>query len=602
MNLLRTTLNIVSLSLILGVSYTSAQVMAPEIKCVERVGGTDIKITWKLPSNFCGPFAAYYLFADSNPNGNFNLLDSITNPSQTVYTHVGALGLAPVWYYFMKSRFFCPGFTSLKSQTINSNLPETPNIINVTVLNTPGYTLINWEQGASPETYGYTIYWDQNGNQNWVVLATLRGKSDTSYVHDFSKSDERSDTYSIASMDSCGSIGEINNFPHNTVYLQAITDRCSKKVELIWNKYNNWSAGMIGYNIYVGRNGAQPTLDTTLSASDRKYDFIKIDDGDSLCFYIEAVNVDSTVFSKSNEVCVVVETIKPPSVTYLYNTLVKDDNHVQIKWFVETEDINDLDFFRIQRSIDGIKYETIKRVESTSNPFENLSYDDKTAVTNRYSYHYRVVSVDVCGDEGISNVGKTILLTVEGTHDFYNNLNWTEYETWIEGVKHYKIARRTDDFWEEDFDFVSKSTFFYSDDVAETIDRDGTFCYRVAAVENFNQLLLKRGIDKAAESTSNVVCVTQYPNIYVPNAFAPRGKNSIFKPLLLFVDAANYTLRVYNRWGNLVYQTNNPDEGWDGIYNGEYSPQGVYVYELKFTNPDGSAYFKAGTVFLMRVK
>ncbi len=94
-------------------------------------------------------------------------------------------------------------------------------------------------------------------------------------------------------------------------------------------------------------------------------------------------------------------------------------------------------------------------------------------------------------------------------------------------------------------------------------------------------------------------------NISVPNAFSPNndGLNDYFKPTIaLGCVPAQYSLRIFNRWGQLVYKSNNEfDQGWDGTYNGVPADMGSYFYELRFkTDARQEGYYKKGEVVLIR--
>lgn len=72
--------------------------------------------------------------------------------------------------------------------------------------------------------------------------------------------------------------------------------------------------------------------------------------------------------------------------------------------------------------------------------------------------------------------------------------------------------------------------------------------------------------------------------VYVPSVFNPDGKmpeNKIFKPYVRHVDA--FQIRVYNRWGQLVYSGTALDKGWDGAFRGAAAPAGLYTYRLSYT-------------------
>lgn len=70
---------------------------------------------------------------------------------------------------------------------------------------------------------------------------------------------------------------------------------------------------------------------------------------------------------------------------------------------------------------------------------------------------------------------------------------------------------------------------------------------------------------------------------YVPNAFTPNndGRNDIFKPFNKCY-FEKYQLRIFNRWGNEVFNSINQYAGWDGISNNSKQPAGVYVWELEY--------------------
>jgi gliding motility-associated-like protein len=100
---------------------------------------------------------------------------------------------------------------------------------------------------------------------------------------------------------------------------------------------------------------------------------------------------------------------------------------------------------------------------------------------------------------------------------------------------------------------------------------------------------------------SNEVCLNQDPAIFIPNAFHPGGSlNDIFYPSNGFVDTKSYSLHIFNRWGEVVFQTNNPRVGWDGSSNGKRAPEAVYIYRLIATTSDGTPIEKVGSVTLIR--
>ena len=88
--------------------------------------------------------------------------------------------------------------------------------------------------------------------------------------------------------------------------------------------------------------------------------------------------------------------------------------------------------------------------------------------------------------------------------------------------------------------------------------------------------------------------------IYVPNAFMPAGYNTVFKPIGDIAITKTYQFAIYNRWGQLVFETTDVNQGWDGRFNGEYVPAGAYIYYLLIDNGYEEPLEKIGTVTVIQ--
>jgi PKD-like domain/CHU_C Type IX secretion signal domain len=90
------------------------------------------------------------------------------------------------------------------------------------------------------------------------------------------------------------------------------------------------------------------------------------------------------------------------------------------------------------------------------------------------------------------------------------------------------------------------------------------------------------------------------PDIFVPNAFTPgTAVNSIFRPVAVGISSLQY-FRIYNRLGQLVYNTATLGNGWDGLLNGLPQPLGGYVWMVQGTDYRGTVVTKKGTMVLVR--
>lgn len=113
----------------------------------------------------------------------------------------------------------------------------------------------------------------------------------------------------------------------------------------------------------------------------------------------------------------------------------------------------------------------------------------------------------------------------------------------------------------------------------------------------------------------DVVALDQ-TTVFMPNAFTPdpngshgneyKGANNVevdrhnwlFHPIV--TGAEKYEFSIYSRWGELLFDTRNSDQGWDGYYKGEICTQDVYIWKIVATFADGKIYNKTGDLLLLR--
>ncbi len=101
-------------------------------------------------------------------------------------------------------------------------------------------------------------------------------------------------------------------------------------------------------------------------------------------------------------------------------------------------------------------------------------------------------------------------------------------------------------------------------------------------------------------SLSNEVEVIPAMTIYVPNTFTPNGDglNDTFG--ITGEAIRDFNLVIYNRWGEMIFETTNMNERWDGTFKGKTAPQGAYAYSLSAQGPTGGRQTKKGTFNLIQ--
>jgi gliding motility-associated-like protein len=108
----------------------------------------------------------------------------------------------------------------------------------------------------------------------------------------------------------------------------------------------------------------------------------------------------------------------------------------------------------------------------------------------------------------------------------------------------------------------------------------GTFMISVFVTSN-------DGCVSPEETTS--ITIQECPNMlyYIPNSFTPDGdaNNNMWKPVFTSgFDPYDFTMLVYNRWGQVIWESHNAEAGWDGTYAGFLCESGIYTYMIEYGN------------------
>ncbi|MBN9383468.1 MAG: gliding motility-associated C-terminal domain-containing protein [Chitinophagaceae bacterium] len=104
-----------------------------------------------------------------------------------------------------------------------------------------------------------------------------------------------------------------------------------------------------------------------------------------------------------------------------------------------------------------------------------------------------------------------------------------------------------------------------------------------------------------AGSAGITVTVYTVSGVFVPNAFTPNGDghNDVLRPVLVGIKELKY-FAVFDRWGQRIFYTTNPTEGWRGYSNGKDQPMGTYVWMVGGIDYKGALIQQKGTVLLIR--
>ena len=156
--------------------------------------------------------------------------------------------------------------------------------------------------------------------------------------------------------------------------------------------------------------------------------------------------------------------------------------------------------------------------------------------------------------------------------------------------------------------FIGRDTFLCSPDLLlKPIDsnitciwQDGTTASEFH-VKGYGTFTVKMWNEKGCMSEGSITIKSNCPpTVFTPNAFTVNGDglNDVFKPT--YINIVSAVFKIYDRWGKLVFETNDMNKGWDGKQNGQAMPADVYVYLIDYTDINNLVSATSGNVTLLR--
>jgi gliding motility-associated-like protein len=179
-------------------------------------------------------------------------------------------------------------------------------------------------------------------------------------------------------------------------------------------------------------------------------------------------------------------------------------------------------------------------------------------------------------------------------------LNWNSYAEFIKFTENQQVLLSSDQnsnygsTWNI-LNTLGTEIATYQDFTTVSINQQ-RICYCIRAIENNIQAPFNR----KDSSYSNVECVTADPIVYFPNAIQLNGFNTVFLPQGVFIDYSKSYFLIYDRWGQLLYETNDIRKGWDGTANGELVQSDVYAYKAVIIGLNGKILNFDGTITVLK--
>ena len=582
----------VLLLVLLGILPTArAQVAAPEFICTRSEAGDEV-LTWNNVTSDCGAYQATEIYRAPAADGPYTLLATLTNPAETEYRDPNPNG--EQLFYYLQYAYDCPGSAVVTSDTLDSFIPATPVVKFVSVVD--GNLEIHWQPSSSPEVNRYVVLEVTDTGVNALDTVGL----DTVYTVTGVPSNELTTrSYRVAALDACG-----NDSPQSSI-VQAVSIEarggagCEVDIELVPLQAVQTSylpldpASGDTLTLYVSTNGGdfsayESWTEADLPDTTDYYTYPAANDGDSLCFYFEMNYADISPNQRTEVYCQTVDITQPVRGFELFGVEVIDTGGVRLSYGYAAAPAGALPTV-VQVLRDGQVLETV--LPGGLSPNGEIFLPAGVGVIPGDSIRFSIT--DNCERVLISNVVTPVFLTVPGTNYGSPLLDWTALSNGLDGNVTYTVFR-------VDTTGASVPLLAGIDDLSyEDATNTGEYaCYQIEASYT------PAAGDTTYRFRSNVACTVPPAEVYLPNVFSPvanQDANRMFRPFFnLTAGISEYLMRVYDRWGALVFESENAEQGWDGTVGGQALPVGSYIYTISFTPAQGNIRELTGVVHLVR--
>lgn len=568
----------------LCVTQMDSQVNAPVLKCVDGDS-----LAWEIPLVECGDLQGYVIFRSNERAGPYEILDTVFSPLATGYDAPNPFGLP--WFYFLSSLADCDEEEEvLFSDTISNQPMSTIPIISLSVED--GGVLINWAPSPEPHISRYVIY--RNTPQGTIPIDTVQNV--TEYLDENANAENRSEIYYVLGMDDCGTKSFFDQ-PHNSILLNFEVDSCTRTATFNWNEYINWPEGISRHVLWAEIDGDFRAVDT-FSGSRLNGSYDQLIKDEPICFYIAAENDPLRAESRSNTICFTPNIVEPVRDLVVFN-FCHDDliREIDLSWY--WNETAELEEYRILfRAGGSTQFTEVYREAIIADLTEINDFSIPIPAGQNPPFTVAIETTDLCGEVVRSNEKDVLFLEGRNLDENTNLLSWNfSLPESITNLQ-FNLEKIPLDGSIRTIDLSGQNENEYRDRLQGGELNDGRICYHI----NFNgQLLLPNGQIRSIACESNQVCITGEVRVFIPNAFRPGGVNSIFKPEFLFRDnIEDYRMIIFSRWGEKLFESRNPDIGWNGFVDGVIPDPGNFIYTIEFFSEDGSRFRESGDFLLLR--
>ncbi|KAA9345826.1 gliding motility-associated C-terminal domain-containing protein [Adhaeribacter soli] len=467
------------------------------------------------------------------------------------------------------------GFSSTKSVTATP-APAMPTISSVDLLETAASGRIEIKIMGLQSGYTYSLE-GQNGSIFTEKTRLNFNGNATETVVLSNLNTAVANCFRVRVFDACGRSQHPNpNIP--VICSQPIQVVAGNKKNIVsWPSYSGNTPGGGSYSYQLRRQEGSNSTIFNLPANQTTYEDSEVTCGQEYCYEL-AVLEGANAFSLSNTACATVVSTDIPGMATLITSFNPDNSLQGTLTLTANTALKEQTVFKNRNGGGYVQTQKSNAIFFTDT--------DKNLASGPVCY--KVTYTDNCGNlSPESNESCPVILTAK--HDKLKRtvtLNWTEYVGFSSPQLTYTLELLDENFSPESSQLVT-GTFSLNDQ--KLSDTDQILRYRIKVEGAAGEL-----------SYSNTQTIVQDVKIFIPTAFSPNndGLNDIFEVKGRFQN--NFSLVILNRWGQVVFESNDPKKGWDGKMNGKEAPIGAYAYKLRTIDEQGKRIERTGTLTLLR--
>ncbi|MDG1477592.1 MAG: gliding motility-associated C-terminal domain-containing protein [Vicingaceae bacterium] len=208
-------------------------------------------------------------------------------------------------------------------------------------------------------------------------------------------------------------------------------------------------------------------------------------------------------------------------------------------------------------------------------------------------------------EPGIHNISLTMSNDKGCTENFTK-----EIEVFANPIAQFSMNPNPATMLNSTVNFQNLSTLFTAVDsfnweigeIAKSMEREPTYSFSEDTTGKHIITLNVTDINGCKDSIDKILSITGNNGVYMPSGFSPNGDglNDIFKPNGFGISDNNFSFLIFDRWGTLIFESNNKNFGWDGTYKGESLPTGSYIWKITYLDYENVNHSEMGNVNVIK--